>query len=227
MEKNKNVKKSVENTENMGEVLNTAERWIEDNSSLLVWCVLGILVVVLGGLSVYHYVIKPKSLEANNENAKAVVYFMQGDFQKALNGDEEDCLGFEEIANSYRFYQPGKLAALYAGICYYQLEDYENAAKYVKRFSGKDMNIHPLACQMLGDIYVELEDYDSAIKAYKKAVKSGNEVVAPRSLKKAGIVYLEMGKKEAAQKVFEAIKNDYSQSEEAQDIDKYIVLAAN
>ena len=45
------------------------------------------------------------------------------------------------------------------------------------------------------------------------------------SLKKAGLVYLEMGKKGAAKKAFEAIKHNYPASNEAQDIDKFIALS--
>ena len=46
------------------------------------------------------------------------------------------------------------------------------------------------------------------------------------SLKKAGFVYLEQGNKKAAKKAFETIKNDYPTSVEAQDIEKYIAIAA-
>ena len=55
--------------------------------------------------------------------------------------------------------------------------------------------------------------------------KSGNELIAPMSLKKAGIVYLEQGDKRAAKKAFEQVKADYPASTEAQDIDKYIAIA--
>ena len=45
------------------------------------------------------------------------------------------------------------------------------------------------------------------------------------SLKKAGLVYLELDKKQSAKKAFESLKANYPQSQEAQDIDKYIALA--
>jgi hypothetical protein len=45
------------------------------------------------------------------------------------------------------------------------------------------------------------------------------------SLKKAGIVYLHEGEKAKALKAFKAIKENYPQSAEAQDIDKYIAVA--
>ena len=77
----------------------------------------------------------------------------------------------------------------------------------------------------MGDAYVQLEDYTKATKAFEAAAKSGNKIIAPMSLKKAGLVYLELGNKSAAKKAFETIKAEYPASTEAQDIEKYIAIA--
>ena len=219
----KDFKKEEQNLENVHEALNTTSAWIEANQNKLIWGVLIVVAVVVGVLCLNHYVWKPKAVEASNENAKAVVYFMKNNFEQALKGDN-NCLGFEQVANSYKCYQAGKLAALYTGVCYYQLGDFESAAKYLNRFSAKDLTIDPAAAQLLGDTYVNLEDYAKAAKAFSAAAKSGNEIVAPMSLKKLGLVYMEMGNNKAAKQAFETIKNDYPTSTEAQDIEKYIAL---
>ena len=217
--------KQDEQLQEVNEALSGAGKWIEENSNLISWVVCGIAVVVMGIIAINNYVIKPHALEASNENAKAAVYFQAGDFDKALNGDDAECIGFEAIANEYSFYQQGKLAALYAGICYYEKGEYEEAAKYLKKFSADDLNIDPAANQLLGDAYVELQEYDKAAKAFEAAAKSGNELIAPMSLKKAGIVYLHEDQKAKALKAFKTIKADYPNSAEAQDIDKYIAVA--
>lgn len=217
--------KQDEQLQEVNEVLTGAGKWIEDNSNLISWIVTGIAVVVMAIIAINQYVIKPKALEASNENAKAVVYFMAGDFDKALNGDDAECLGFEQIAEDYSLYQQGKLAALYAGICYFEKGEYEDAARWLKKFNAEDLNIAPAARMLLGDAYVELEEYGKAAKAFETAAKSGNEMMAPMSLKKAGLVYLKEGKNAKAKKAFETIKNDYPASNEAQDIDKYIAIA--
>ena len=220
-------KQTVEdqNLENVQEALNTTSAWIEKNQNKLTWATTAIALVVTGVLALNTYVIKPKAVEVSNENAKAVTYFMQGDWEKALNGDDAECIGFQAIADEYKCYQGGKLAALYAGICYYQLGQYEDAAAYLSKFSADDLTIEPAALQLLGDAYVQLEDYAKATKAFESAAKSGNNLIAPMSLKKAGFVYLEMGNKTAAKKAFETIKADYPASTEAQDIEKYIAIA--
>lgn len=217
--------KQDEQLQEVNEALTGAGKWIEDNSNLISWIVTGIAVVVMAIIAINQYVIKPKALEASNENAKAVVYFMAGDFDKALNGDDAECLGFEQIAEDYSLYQQGKLAALYAGICYFEKGEYEDAARWLKKFNAEDLNIAPAARMLLGDAYVELEEYGKAAKAFETAAKSGNEMMAPMSLKKAGLVYLKEGKNAKAKKAFETIKNDYPASNEAQDIDKYIAIA--
>lgn len=221
----KDFKQEDQNLENVQETLSTAGKWIEANQNALEWTVLGIVIVVFAWVMLNSYVIKPKHLEASNENAKAVVYFQQGDFDKALKGDDAECLGFAEISDKYSLFQEGKLAALYAGICHYQLGEYEEAASYLKKFDAKDVNISPAAYQLLGDAYVQQEEYNKAVSAFESAAKSGNEIIAPMSLKKAGLVYLELDKKQSAKKAFESIKSNYPQSQEAQDIDKYIALA--
>ena len=220
----KDFKKEEQNLENVQEALNTTSAWIEANQNKLTWAITAIVVVVLAVIAINTYVLKPKAQEANNENAKAVVYFTQGNYELALNGDEADCMGFEAIANDYKCSKTGKLAALYAGVCYYQLGDYSAAAEYLAKFSAKDLNIEPAALQLLGDAYVQLEEYNKAAKAFSVAAKSGNELIAPMSLKKLGFVQMELGNNAAALKAFETIKNEYPASMEAQDIEKYIAI---
>ena len=216
--------KQDEQLQEVNEALTGAGKWIEDNANLISWIVCGIAIVVMAVIAINNYVLKPKALEASNENAKAVVYFMAGDYDKALKGDDAECMGFEAIADEYHN-QQGELAALYAGICYFEKGEYEEAAKYLKKFDADDLNIDPAARQLLGDAYVELGEYGKAAKAFESAAESGNEMIAPMSLKKAGLVYLHEGQNAKALKAFEAIKADYPASAEAQDIDKYIAIS--
>ncbi len=216
----KNVKKE-EKTEAQ-EVLSAAGQWIIRNQNIILWCLTGILAVIVAIILYNNYYLTPKSAEAQDEIAKAVVYFAQDNYETALNGDDADCIGFEEIANKYHVTQPGKLAALYAGICYYNLADYEQAVKYLSKYEAKDLNVAPAAAIKLGDAYVQLDETEKAVHAFLKAAKSENEVIAPIALKKAGIAYMALDNNKAAKKVFTEIKDKYPQSNEAQDIDKLI-----
>jgi TolA-binding protein len=86
------------------------------------------------------------------------------------------------------------------------------------------MTIDPAARQLLGDAYVQMDELEKAATAFRSAANSENEIIAPMSLKKAGFVYLELGDKKEAKKVFETIRQKYPTSSEASDIDKYIAL---
>ena len=220
-----NQNKQDENLENVQEALSASGQWIEKNQNALTWCVTIIVVIVCGLIALNNYVWKPKAADAQNETAKAVVYFSQNQWEQALNGDENECIGFAEIADKYSHYQAGELAALYAGICNYKLGNYEDAAAYLKKFDADDLNVDPAAHVLLGDAYVQLDELDKAVKAYNHAIDSENELFAPLALKKLGIVYMEQDNKKDAKKAFEKVRDDYSQSAEAQDIDKYIAAA--
>lgn len=224
MAKKDEFKKQDENLENVNEALNTTSEWIEEHSSIITWIIAAVAVVVMGVIAINNYVIRPNRVEAGNEIAKAAVYFSEGNWQKALNGDDADCIGFAAIADEYKSYQQGRLAALYAGICCYKQGEFEEAADYLKRFKADDAIVYPAAAQLLGDAYVQGDELKKAADAFRTAAKSGNELIAPMSLKKLGFVYMELGDNAAANKAFQAIKADYPASQEAQDIDKYIEL---
>ncbi len=217
-------KKSTEdkNLENVQEALVTTTSWVERNKNAISWTVLAIVAIVLAVLAFQNYYLIPKSNEADNEVAKAVVYFQQNDWAQALNGDSLECDGFLATAEDYSSTRGGKLAALYAGLCYYNLEQYEDAIKYLKKFKAHDLNVAPATLQKIGDAYVALDQTAEAISYFKKAAASKNAVIAPMALKKAAIAYLSLGDKKTAKEAFETIKTDYPASAEAQDIDKYI-----
>lgn len=195
----------------------SAAQWIEKNANAIMWALLAVLIVVGGVLVVVEKVIKPKKEQAAVATVEAYNLFEAGNYEEALKL-------FAEVAGDYNN-QEGKLAALYAGLCSYNLGQYEEAVEYMKDFDADDLNIAPAVKMHIGDAYVELGELEQAAKAFKAAADSKNEIIAPAALKKAGIVYLELNDAEAAKKAFEAVKNDYPQSMEAQDIEKYIAVA--
>ena len=236
--KQNNFEKQDERLQEVNETLTGAGKWIQDHSNALSWCISIAILVVAAVIAFRQFVVSPKQAQANEENAKAAAYFMAANeaemrgsaeeaktlYNLALTGDGNEFEGFANTADSYSN-QQGELAALYAGVIYYEQGQYEEAVEYLKKFSANDINIGAAAKQLLGDAYVELQDYEAAAKAFEAAAKSGNKAIAPMSLKKAGIVYLHEGESSKALKAFKAIKENYPASAEANDIDKYIAIA--
>lgn len=215
----KKFEKQEEKLQEVNEKLTGAGSWIEQHQKGLSRAFTIIVVLAFGFWAYNHFIAEPKrsaAQQALNESMSNLLY------SNDLTGAAES---FAETADSYSN-KYGKTAALFAGICYYQLNDFETAVDYLARFDGDDMHFKALAKQQLGDAYVELEDYEAAVEAFEAAAKTDNAVIAPMSLKKAGIVYLNTLKDtEAAYEAFTTIKEKYPTSKEAQDIDKFIELA--
>ncbi len=235
----KKLSKQDEQLESVNEALSRSERWIEENQKMLTIVVTAVVVVVFAVIAVNQWVIKPNKVAASNDNAPAQVYFeqaqqavMQGDtakaaenFRKALEGDDADCVGFLEVADNYSN-QEAELAALYAGLCYAELGQNEEAAEYLSRFSAKDITVAPAVAMRLGDVYVELDQLDKAAEAFEKAAESENEMIAPMALSKAARVYLKLEDKASARRVLETIKTQYPGTQEANEADKYLPMCA-
>lgn len=223
--KQNEFEKQDEQLQEVNNALTGAGQWIEKNSKTLSWCVTAIVLVVLGFMAYKQMVVQPKQQAATEANGVNVWAYLAGDFEKAVNGDEAaGAEGFAATADSYSN-QEGKLAALFAGTCYYEMGQYAEAVEYLSQFSSNDLHFKAVAKQLLGDSYVELGEYEAALDAFKAAAETNNEVFAPMSLKKAGIVYLKLEDKAGAFDAFNTIKEKYPSSVEAQDIEKYIAIA--
>lgn len=218
----KRIKKTEENLEAVESVLTRSEMWLEKNSKMLTIVVLAIVVVALGFFGYYRFIQQPRVERAQSEMFMAEKHFGESEYQKALDGDENHA-GFLEIIDNYGSTKPGKLAAYYAGICYLNLKDWDNAITYLKKYNGKDEFLPAFAAGAIGDAYLELGDTKAALAQYEKAAGvRTNNVTTPTFLLKAGLVH-EMGKNYAeAKKTYERIRKEYPNSNEAREVEKTI-----
>ena len=146
--------------------------------------------------------------------------FRNGDYELALNGDG-NVLGFVQILDEYGT-KAGKSVNFYAGVCELQLGNWESAIKYLQAYNGKDAILAARAQACIGDAYVGLEDYQKALGCFEKAAATIDNMFAAGYLLKAGAVAEKLGQNDKALSYYEQIKDQYPQSMEAYDIDKYI-----
>lgn len=221
------AKKQLENQgdKNLGNIesaLSKTELFIEDNQKLLTNILLGILVVVLLIIAGNRYILKPKNVEAAANMYMAEKFFEQDSFNLALNG-YGTYPGFLDIMDEYGLTKSARVARFYAGVCYKELGDYENAVDYLSKFRTSDLLVGATAKAALGDAYAASGEYDKAIKHYMEAVKKyENDFSTPIILKKAGIVYEAMGDFNSALKTYQQIDQEYPSSSEGREINKYI-----
>lgn len=209
------------------EIVSKSEQFIENNSKKIIYGIIAIALVVGAVLSIKNFYLNPQQKKAAAALFKGEQYFARDSFALALNGNGADFEGFEAIIDQYGSTDAGNLAKAYAGICYFKLGDTQKALDKLKSFSGKDEMISPAITGLIGDCYVNMGDTQKGISYFEKAAKeASNEVVSPVYLKKAGIAYESLQQYKDAVKAYTAIKDNYFNSVEAADIDKYITRAS-
>ena len=208
-------------------IIAKAEQFIEKNKKRLT---IGAVAVVVVALAIWAYVAlvaQPRQVRAAEDMFAAEQWFNQGDFEKALNGDDQ-FLGFADIIDEYGNTKSGNLAKYYAGICQLNLGQYNEAIDLLKSYKGKDDFTGAEALMLIGDAYAELENAKDAVNYYEKAAaKANNFIISPTALWKAGMMHITLGNNEAAAKAFQQIKDNYPESPEYSEADKYIAYAEN
>jgi len=207
---------------NVEHALTTTEVFIEKYQKQIIYVVGAIVLIVLLALSFRNFYLEPREVAAENEMYKAQAYFAKDSFRIALEGSGSESIGFKAIVSDYGITPSGKLAAAYAGICYYKLGQYDNAIKFLSQFDGDDTYFAASVLGLTGDSYVEMGETSKAINYFEKAADKKNVVMSPVYLKKAGLVYESLNQPEKAEKEYKQIKDNYPKSPEASDIDKYI-----
>lgn len=221
--------KKKDNTEDrivaVEEALSKTEQFIEGNQRIITYVIGGLIVLILLFFGFRKFVTLPKEKAAEKSIYMAEMYFEQDSLELALNGAGES-MGFLGVIDDYGSTPSGNLAKYYAGVCYMNLGEYEEAITYLKKFKGSDIIVPGMALGAIGDCYMQLGDIDKAITYYKDAAsKNENEFTSPTFLLKAGWAY-EINKDYTnALKSYEQIKSEYPKTREARDIDKYIARA--
>ncbi|MES2131296.1 MAG: tetratricopeptide repeat protein [Bacteroidota bacterium] len=192
----------------------------------------GALLAIVAIFSFYKFYWLPgQEKEASNELYIAQSYFEKDSFNIALNGNvnvqtgngQVTMVGFKDLADNYSSTKVGNLSNYYAGICLLRTGKFEEAIEYLEKFDGNDEMLAPVATGAIGDAYMELNNVDEATKFYLKAAeKSTNAFTTPMFLKKAGFAYEQKANYTEALATYERLKNEYSQSTEARDVEKYI-----
>ena len=183
------------------------------------------VVVIIAGIVLYTtYVSGPNEQKASTMLAKGQQYFMEGEYQKALNGDSISFKGVLNVAKEYSSTKAGNLANLYAGLCYAQLDKWQEAAQYLEKFEGADdAMISPAAVGALGNAYAHLNQLDKAVSNLKKAAEmADNNSLSPTFLIQAGEILESQGNKVEALKLYQQVKDKYYNSMQYQTIDAYI-----
>lgn len=199
-----------------------AEAFIEKNKKPISYVFIGVLALVAGYFGLTKLYLEPLENEAQLELYKAQENLDRDSLHLALNGDGVS-MGFLEIAKEYSWTKAGNLARYYAGVCYLQMGEFEEAIRQMDKFSTRDPVFKVLANGVIADAFLELNQPNEALEYYNKAVNaSDNEFVVPFYLKKAGMLAEEQGKLKDARKYFERLKKEFPKSQHSLDAEKFL-----
>ena len=209
-----------ENVEAVVEAVSKTEKFFNENGKILGISAAAVVVAAAVIFCINKFVYQPAQAEAQGQMALAEANFRAGDFELALNGDG-NTLGFAQIIDEYGA-KAGKAAPFYAGVCELQLGNWDLALEYLQAYKGKDEILKARALACMGDAYVGLEEYAKALGCFKKAAAVVDNMFAAGYLLKAGAVAEKLGQNEKALAFYTQIKDQYPDSMEGYDVDKYI-----
>ena len=219
----------------MNETLNAKEALFLKHRKNISIAIVVIILLVAGVICYNTYVSGPREQEASTALAKGQDYFANQQYDKALKGDGAGYAGFLSIASDYSNTDAGNLANLYAGLCYANMDKWNEAVQYLDGFStSDDQMISPAAMAALGNAYAHLKQLDKAVESLKKAANMAdseamdktNNSISPVFLIQAGEILESQNKKDEALKIYQDIKTKYVNAPIAQEIDKYIERAS-
>jgi tetratricopeptide (TPR) repeat protein len=204
------------------EAKESAQEYFERNK-ILVLSVIGILVLVVGGYLFYDTLIKtPNEKAAKEAMYRAEEQFARDSFALALENPGGGFDGFLDIIDNYSGTSAANLSLYYAGISYLNLGKFDAAIEYLEDFSPAGKITPTMKNGALGDAYSELGNFDKALSFYKKASDSDNNYLTPYYLKKYGMLAERQGNTDAAKQAYAKIKDNYPDSQEGLDIEKYL-----
>lgn len=214
------TKESKEKTEAVVEAVSKTDLFFKENKNLIIGVAVAAVLVAFGIFAFQKWYYQPKAREAQQQLYPAEMAFKAESWETALNGDGNN-LGIAQVIEDYGKATPAA-AWFEAGICELQLGNYESAIDYLKNYKGKDAILKARSISCMGDAYVGLEDYAKALDCFVKAAGVIGNIYAAAYLLKAGVTAEQLGKNEEALKYYKTIKEQYPQSMEGYDIDKYI-----
>ena len=175
----------------------------------------GVGIVLAIGLTLFYFVYSAQQeQEAQNLLGVAEQSFVQGDFERALYGDDEEfTLGFNQIARNYSRTDAGNLAKYYAAVSEYELGNFEGSLEFIREFSPPRgiMGVAPIAFH--ATLLTELDRYEEAAEMYIRAAEwDKNDSTTPKNLFEAALAYREAGNTDRAVELLDTILEEYPNS---------------
>ena len=187
-----------------------------ENKNLIIGA--GIAVILAIALAIgYYYYSQSQERQAQRLMGTAEEYYMNGEYERALTGSEEDLtVGFEQIINNYSGTDAANLARYYAAVSEYQLGNTQEALAYMQEYEVPEgiLGVGPLS--FLGMLHTEMGNHQEAAETYVMAAEwDQNESTTPYNYLEAANAFLDAGNQAEAESYAQRVIDDYPNSSEA------------
>jgi TolA-binding protein len=224
MAQRKKTNKQDEVLIDISEVTGQAEDFFEKHQKQILTAVAAVVLIVGGWLAYQNFYKKPRQKEALEQMYQAEWQFARDSFNLALANPGGGYPGFADIVKKYGGTAAGNAALYYAGVCCLNLGQFDAAISYLDDFSPNGEIFPAMKHGVLGDCYAEKGDLDKALSLYNKAANSSDdELIAPYYLKKVAMLSEKQGKKSDAKSAWQKIEDEYPNSPESRDAEKYLI----
>lgn len=199
-----------------------------ENKNAIVAAAVAVILIIGGGIGYYYYA-QSQERQAQQLMGYAENYFLQADYQNALQGSEEDfTVGFEQIINNYSRTDAANLARYYAAVSEYQLGNTEAALTYIQNYEPPEgiLGVGPIAFHAV--ILTDLGRHEEAAEKYVKAAEwDQNDATTPYNYLEAANAYHDAGNTEMARRYAQRIVDEYPNSSQAPEAERLIGLMAS
>jgi tetratricopeptide (TPR) repeat protein len=206
------------------EVLVRAKGFWEKNSKNILIASSAVILLVGGYLAYKYFFQLPAETKAQDAIFMAEENFRKDSISLALNGDAT-APGFLKIIQKHGGTKTANIAHLYAGECYLQLGEFDNAIKHFKDFNANGARqVEAKKEGMMGDAYSELKKNEDAISHYRKAgtLFPEDQAISSEYLFRAALLLEMGGKNKEAIELYQEVKDKYPRTEKGFVVDKYL-----
>ncbi|MFZ4862229.1 tetratricopeptide repeat protein [Sphingobacterium sp. Mn56C] len=195
--------------------------FFQDNQKSLIFIIGGIILLIVLYFGYQKLYLAPRAEKAADDIYKAEEYALIDSLQQVAIDGDGSFIGFKQIADEYSNTPTANIANAYLGSLYLRQQNFQEAIKYLKKYSETgSLILDPLVIGLIGDAYSDSHDYKNAADYYKKAAdKSKNSYTTPLFLKKLGLVNEQLNEFKNAEEAYSKIKSEYPESVEASTID--------
>ena len=200
-----------------------AQKFYEDNQSRI-FIVVAVVAVIVVAVFWYNSKVSQQNTTATTELARVIPIYDQGSYLEAIDGRPgTNILGLKKIVDEYGGSDQGEVARIYLANALYNTGKIDEALNEYDNYSGSNDLLAASALAGKAACYEAKNEKEKAADLFLKASKI--DKLNPQNsdyLLSAAKNYIDSGDMDTAEELLKEIKADFSASQAAREVDKYL-----